>query len=240
MSEAPIKKDLWDRLTALATILVPAAIALAGHFIAQGLKQAEIASEEMRLTQEISSEERRAEQSRAIAEANTKIAQASFINTMMKSLTSPQPQERKLAVEAVLIALPEQGPALVRTIAKYDEDKTVQTAAETSLEQRVETLIRKLFSEDSAVRIGAAQDLIQGWRNDPNAAKALVDFASENTRNSNGIYNTMVVLNEFSLDALKTQRQRILSLAGQVKASSGAKTNARATKLLSKLEGAEN
>ncbi len=117
MADAP-KKDVWDRLTALATILVPAAIALAGHFIAQGLKQAEI-----------SSEERRAEQSHVIAEANTKIAQASLINTMMKSLTSTNPQERKLAVVAVLIALPEQGPILVQTIAQSDEDKTVQAAA---------------------------------------------------------------------------------------------------------------
>lgn len=69
MPDTPNKKDVWDRVTALATILVPAAIALAGHFVAQGLKQAEI-----------SSEERRAEQSRSIAEANTKIAQASLIN----------------------------------------------------------------------------------------------------------------------------------------------------------------
>ena len=162
MSEAPNKKDVWDRLTAVATILVPAAIALAGHFIAQGLKQAEI-----------SSEERRAEQSRSIAEANTKIAQASLINTMMKSLTSSNPQERKLAVEAVLIALPEQGPVLVRTIAQYDDDKTVQAAAKTSLEQRVVALIRDIFSEDARVRIGAAQELIQGWRNEPNAVLAL-------------------------------------------------------------------
>jgi len=101
MPEAPNKKDVWDRLTALATILVPAAIALAGYFIAQGLKQAEL-----------SSEEKRAERSSSIAEANTKIAQASLINTMMKSLTSSSPQERKLAVEAALIALPEHGPVL--------------------------------------------------------------------------------------------------------------------------------
>jgi hypothetical protein len=33
MPDVAQKKDIWDRLTALATILVPAAIALAGHFI---------------------------------------------------------------------------------------------------------------------------------------------------------------------------------------------------------------
>jgi hypothetical protein len=225
MPEAPNKKDVWDRLTAVATILVPAAIALAGHFIAQGLKQAEI-----------SSEERRAEQSRSIAEANTKIAQASLINTMMKSLTSSNPQERKLAVEAVLIALPEQGPVLVRTIAQYDDDKTVQAAATTSLEQRVGALIRDVFSEDARVRIGAAQELIQGWRNEPNAVLALVDFATRNKENSNGVYNTVVVLSEFSMRALEAHKQRVLEFIKLAKAT-GSKTDAKATALLKRLGG---
>ena len=225
MSEAPNKKDVWDRLTALATILIPAAIALAGHFIAQGLKQAEI-----------SSEEKRAEQSRSIAEANTKIAQASLINTMMKSLTSSNPQERKLAVEAVLIALPEQGPVLVRTIAQSDEDKTVQAAAKTSLEQRVSALIRDLFSEDARVRIGAAQDLIQGWRNEPKVVLTLVEFATQNRENSNGIYNTVVVLNEFSLRALEAHKEQVLKFIELAQAK-GSKTEARATALAKRLGG---
>ena len=225
MSDMPNKKDVWDRLTALATILVPAAIALAGHFVAQGLKQAEI-----------SSEERRAEQSLSISEANTKIAQASLINTMMKSLTSSNPQERKLAVEAVLIALPEQGPILVRTIAQSDEDKTVQTAARNSLEQRVSELIHDLFSEDAQVRIGAAQDLIQGWRNEPNVVLILVDFATQNRGNSNGVYNTVVVLNEFSPRALQAHKQEVLNFIEVAKAT-GSKTAVKAMALVQRLGG---
>jgi len=65
MADDSHRKDLWDRLTALAAILVPAAIALAGHFIGQGLKEAELRGQE-----------RQAQQASAIAEANTKIAQA--------------------------------------------------------------------------------------------------------------------------------------------------------------------
>jgi len=225
MPDAPQKKDTWDRLIALATILVPAAIALAGHFVAEGLKQAEI-----------SSEERRTEQSRIIAEANTKIAQANLINTMMKSLTSVNPQERKLAVEAVLIALPEQGPVLVRTIVLSDEDKTVQDAARSSLEQRVRTLIHDLFADDAGLRIGGAQDLIQGWRNDPNVVLALVEFAIQNRANSNGVYNTVVVLNELSLHALQAHKQEVLNFL-EVAKTAGSKTAAKATALGTRLGG---
>jgi hypothetical protein len=225
MPDAPNKKDGWDRLTALATILVPAAIALAGHFIAQGLKQAEI-----------SSEERRAEQSFSIAEANTKIAQASLISTLMKSLTSPNPQERKLAVEAVLIALPEGGPALVRTMAQSDEDKTVQAAANSSLERRVGELVRQLFADDARVRIGAAQELVQNWRSEPNAVLSLVQFATQNSDNSNGVYNTVVVLNEFSPAALLAHQQEVRRFIEVAKAT-GSKTEIKTTALMKRLGG---
>lgn len=214
MPVTPSKKDAWDRLTALAMIFVPAAIALAGHFIAQGLKQAEI----------------------GVAQANTKIAQANLINTMMKSLTSPNPQERQLAVEAVLIALPDQGPALARTIAQSDKDKTVQAAARSSLEQRVGGLIRDLFSGDAQVRIRAAQDIIQGWRNDPNVALALVEFAAQNMDNANGVFNTVVVLNELSSQALQAHKQEVLQFSAAAK-KAGAKTEIKATALAKRLEG---
>lgn len=99
--DPPNRKDIWDRVASIAQILIPAAIALAGHLIAQGLKEAELAIEEIRV-----------QQTHAIAQANKKIAQAKLVGTMMKSLTSPDSKERKLAVQAVLIALPEQGPPL--------------------------------------------------------------------------------------------------------------------------------
>lgn len=225
MSDPPNKKDAWDRVTAIATILIPAAIALAGHFIAQGLKQAEILSEE-----------KRAQQSQAIAIANTKIAQASLINTLMKSLTSSNPQERKLAVEAVLIALPDQGPVLVRTIAKSDQDESVQALAKNSLEQRINTLIRELFSEDAQVRIGAAKDIIQGWRSEPSVVLALVEFATQNLENSNGVYNTVVVLNDFSLRSLQAYKQEVLKFA-QIAKATGPKTEAKAMALIKRLGG---
>lgn len=225
MPDIPAKKDTWDRITALATILIPAAIALAGHFIAQGLKQAEITSEE-----------NRAAQSRLIAEANTKIAQANLINSMMKSLTSANSQERKLAVEAVLIALPEQGQVLVRIIAQSDEDKTVQAVARNTLEYRGNTLIRELFSADTPTRKSAAQALIQGWRDDPNIVLEMVKYAADNKDNANGVYNTAAVLSEFSPVALQGHKQEIINFAETAK-KIGPKTENKAldlTKLLQK------
>jgi hypothetical protein len=225
MGDAKSQKDLWDRISSLATILIPAAIALAGHFIAQGLKQAEL-----------SSEERRAEQTRILAEANTRVAQATLINTLMKSLTSANPQERKLAIEAVLIALPEQGSLLVRVIAQNDDNKAVQVAAKSSLEQHLAALVRDLFSENAGTRITSAQELIQGWRNQSSAVSALIDYALENKGNSNGVYNSVVVLSEFTPMALEPNRAKLLQLI-EVAKTIGTKTAEKAAVLQKRLGG---
>lgn len=223
MPEAPNKKDFLDRLMALATILIPASVALAGYFIAQGLKQAEISSEEMR-----------AERSHAIAEANTRIAQANIISTLMSSLTSSNQYERQIAAHAMLIALPERGLFLVRAVAKYDEDEVVKTAAKTSLGRRANELIRDLFSEDAPVRIAAYQDLIQDWGNDSSVVLTLVEFANRNLENENGVYNTVVVLSAFSKPALEAYKPKVvkfLKLAKDIGSKTEAKANALARRL---------
>ena len=218
-------KDSWDRITALATIMIPAAIALAGHFISQGLKHAEIASEEMR-----------AEQSRILAESNIRVAQAGVINTLMKSLTSPNSRERKLAIDAVLIALPEQGAALVRTVAETDADKTVQDAARTSLEHRAGNLIHELFSDAANVRINAAKEIVKSWRADPSMIAGLVQFAEQNKDNVDGIYNTVVVLGEFNPASLEVHKEQVLKFLNFAK-TIGEKTKAKATALERQLSG---
>ena len=217
-------KDIWDRITALSAILVPAAIALAGHYIGSQIKDAEAARDQQR-----------AADIRAFNEANIKLAQATFLNTIMKSLTSKSPNERKLAVEAVLIALPEQGPTLVRAIAAGDESKEVQAVAVRSLEERYMPLIRDLFAGTRPVRERAAAELVATWRNDSSVVGALVMFAKLNGSNSDGIYNTMVVLSEFNLRALQMHKPQIEELRA-VAESVGPKTAAKAAEVAKRLE----
>lgn len=208
-------KDVWDRLSALAGILVPAAIALAGHFISQGLKQAEIANEGQRIAQ-----------ARLAADSSTKIAQANLVNTLMKSLTSTNPNERRLAVHAVMIAMPEQGVLFARAIAIGDEDPAVQDAAKTSIEQRVDVLARDLFADDKATRVSAAQELVQGWREDPAAVSAIVAQTRADPGNVDGVYNSAVVLEGLSTKALAQRNAQVVEFVELTK-SAGEKTQAR-------------
>jgi hypothetical protein len=191
----------------LIAVLIPAAIALAGHFIAQGISRAEIASEE-----------RQAAQSRIVAEANTRIGQAELLNTFMQSLTSDNANERKIAIDAILIAMPDQGPAIVRGVARYDDDESVQEKAEASINDRLSRLVEALFAAEAAVRQQAAQELIQGWRTVPELIPALIAYARNHPANENGVYNTVVVFNALGRGPLMAHRDEVMAFLDEAKA----------------------
>lgn len=198
-------KDNWDRVTALATILVPAAIALAGHFIASGIQKAEIASQAQQ-----------ADDANAIAATNTRVSQANLIGTMMKYLTSSNPQERKLAVQAVVIALDDEGRVLAKTIADNDVDPSVQSVAAASLDSRAQSLVHDLFSDEGPKRFSAARNLLDNWSNDARAAKLLIAEAQANLDNTEGIYTAIGVLSDFTASALKVNAAALRTLFANV------------------------
>jgi hypothetical protein len=64
----------------------------------------------------------------------------------------------------------------------------------------------------------------------------LVEFATQNRDNSNGVYNTVVVLNEFSPRALQAHKEEVLNFI-KVANATGDKTAAKATALVKRLGG---
>ena len=80
---------------------------------------------------------------------------------------SSDPQRRRLAISAILIALPEDGPRLVREIGAQAADADVRSYATSALKNRKEQLVGDLYAPEAATRTTAARALVQGWRNDP-------------------------------------------------------------------------
>jgi hypothetical protein len=87
----------------------------------------------------------------------------------------------------------------------------------------VSPLIHDLFSKDKRVRTGAYENLIKnkGWENDPKVLHYLIKYANQNMDNLNGIFNTVVVLNEFKEDAFKADKNKQEVLGFLEKASVG-------------------
>jgi len=182
------KKDFWDIFQSLAAVLIPAAIALAGYLISNGIKQAEI----------------------DVAETNAKVSQAELINKFMTSLTSESPVERSLAVDAIMIAIPGHGASLARAVAENDSSEAVKEAAKSSLNKRLMQLIGNLFSDQAEIRTRAAQDLLQGWSSEPQLVEHLLEYANNHDSNVNGIYNTVVIFNSMDRQPLLEYKEAVL------------------------------
>jgi len=93
-------KEFWDIFQIVATLLIPASITLAGYWYSDAQKQAEIRSSE-----------NIAAQLRDTSLMQVRVGQAQLISTFMESLLSEKPQRQKLAIEGVLVALPEERSA---------------------------------------------------------------------------------------------------------------------------------
>lgn len=105
------KKDGWDKVQILSALLVPVAIAFAGYWFSRSTKEAEI----------------------EIANTNAKVAQAKLVHSFTETLTSTDSVKRKIAIEAVSLALRDDGSRLVETIKRFDPDASVRAFASEKL-----------------------------------------------------------------------------------------------------------
>ena len=115
------KKDPWDVLQILGGLFIPAAIAFAGWQYSVAMKDAEIKSSTKIAKLQIESSEQKAEFEQRISETNARVSQAGLVASFLKSLLSKEEAEQKLAIEAVLIALPAEGPRLVKLLKESGE-----------------------------------------------------------------------------------------------------------------------
>ena len=124
------KKDFWDVFDILASLLIPASITFFGFYYSNALKKTEIEREEKRATSE-----------QEIARINARVKQAELLSMFMEALVSPEPRKRTLAVRAILLALPEEGKALVAVLSESDPEPEVRNIAQESLKILLENKV---------------------------------------------------------------------------------------------------
>lgn len=195
-------KDPWEKaeviVGAVGSLLIPLAVFLAGTYFSNALAAAQMESEE-----------RRDEASLAIAEGSMHVSQAQLIATFMKPLLSPDGPERKLAIRAVLLALPAAGPELVKVIEESATDPQVQQAAAAALAARREELVKSVYAGDQAVQEKAADSLVLGFRHDPQLVEAIAREAQRQNDNAAGLYNSARVLRALPAEELQKKRAAV-------------------------------
>jgi len=199
-------RDFWDKFQIVASLLIPASITVAGYLYSEAAKQAEITSGE-----------RIAAQQQITSQTQVRIGQAQLVSTLMEALLSDNSQRQHLAIEAVLVALPEDGPRLVAIVSQDKSRPQTQAAALSSLDQRRSRLIQDSFSDDKPTRIRATTELVQGWQADDKLVPQLLAAARQNKSNPSGVINTLVILENVRPGVLIPYQDEVKSLLNSVR-----------------------
>lgn len=189
-----------------ASVLIPLSIAIAGNFFAVAMKEAQIISEERVASQQIE-----------ITKINAKVDQAQLISNFLEALTSKDLVKRKLAVEAVLIALPSEGPKIVQIVLESDPSKEVVKFTEKTIKSKLTTLINDIFSENKQLRMSSTQELIRGWRYNDHLIPELLESVFNKIGNANGVWNAVIIFENIPSERLINYKDSLLKLEGALK-----------------------
>jgi hypothetical protein len=237
MSMASSEKDFWDKIQAIGALLsgvaVPLVLFVATEKADELQKASDASARERQQLADTSARERELTQ----GDTSVRVAQANVIPPLIDGLLSTDPKRRKLAISAILIALPADGPNLVRELGTQSEDADVKSYAAGALKNRKDELVSELYANDPDTRRIAARALVDGWRNDPGLAQHLIDHADANKDNPNGVYNSVVVLGGLSQNALAPHREKVESFLTTA-STQGTKTAEQAQRVKKRLDDA--
>jgi hypothetical protein len=122
--------------------------------------------------------------------ARIQVDKVKVIQDFLTELSGTNETRRLIAIEAILIVLPEEAPRLVKVIERNAGGANTKdaAAAKTALEQTRSRLVTDMFSEDRSRRVDALHGLQRGWTDDPTVITNLIDRAMQDVeaRKSSG------------------------------------------------------
>lgn len=205
LQEDKSKNSGFEKIIKLLTAaLIPLAIALAGHLFGKQIKSAEIASQENRSNAELSFQKEK----NSTAEKQQK---AEMILKFMSELSSADPVRKQIALQAISIALPDEGPRFVEIVLKNDTDPEVKQKAKEIYQDASQKLIDSVFSNNKEQRIAATGTLLNSYSNNLDVYKRIIERAKTDS-NADGVYNSTLILanaSKLSLEALQPEVQSL-------------------------------
>lgn len=223
------QKDIWDKMQAFTTILIPVTIAAIGWYYTNQNSKSQLEAQKLNNDNQFQ-----------IALVNSSVGQSELIRDFMQHLTSKDTAARNIAIEAILYAAPTPGKKIVEVLSRTG-DKQTRLVAIDALSNKRTDLVSNLFSDQKQIRLIAANEITSNWTNDlpilSELLKRVKDCIANNDSSPNcsdGVYNSFAVLPSFSGSLLKGNKSTILALANAIP-SSNAKTKKLANDLIKQL-----
>jgi hypothetical protein len=208
------RRDAWDILQIIGTLLLPAAIAFAGYSYSLSMKNAEIAAAE-----------RRAQADEEVARINSHVGQADVLLRFLGELFHTDAKRRDIAVKGILLALPDDaGETILASIlqtspAPADQAAPTQQVVRTTLDQRRLSLVETLFARSSGDRKSAYERLTSRgapWHTDPALIDDLIAAARNHMDDPVGLRNVIVTFRDVSRFIAQPRQSDIFELADEI------------------------
>jgi hypothetical protein len=206
------RKDFWISL--VSSILVPVAITASGYWFSQAIKTQELNLTQREAKARDSLDNMHYQEQLKLSLQSQRLENYKFITPLLDILTSSDPKRRVFATSVILQIMPDEGPQLLNIAKATDPGNS--SAYQATLDNRRQILIANLFSSDGTVRTANANELMVSWYKSPDIVKPLIDYAKAHKNNANGIFNTVIVLQNMSGQVLKIKKEDILPFLDEV------------------------
>jgi hypothetical protein len=169
---------LTNVFVAVISALNPILLLVVGYVLNHGIDQNKAEIEKS--TREISNLKTTAETSSLVLQQ--RVDKVKVISDFLDVLSGADERKRKLAIEAILIALPDEAPRLVMVIGEFNKDggqNRDAAAAREALDATRAKLVTDTFAADRAPRVAALTTLRRSWLDDPPLLTALLSEANQ-------------------------------------------------------------
>ncbi|QEM08738.1 hypothetical protein [Mucilaginibacter rubeus] len=196
------KKDFW--LKFFSSIFLPLAITASGYWFSQAIKKQDM--EQSRDHDAVANQQY--QQQMQLSIQNQRLETYKFVTPLLDIMVNnPDPQKRVYAAKVITEVLPNDAPELLKTAITSDPANTKKY--QTALDSTQGKLVAGLFSENASTRTNSANDIMVNWYKTASIVPQLVDYALQNMNNANGIFNTVVVLQNMHGSVLKVNKAKI-------------------------------
>ena len=238
------------------TALNPILLLVVGYVLNLGIennrRELEKSKAELeKTTQEISNLKTAAET--ASISLQQRVDKVKVISDFLNDLSGPDERRRKLAIEAILIALPDEAPRLVLVIEKFDAGNAGgqgndATAARDALDAVRGKLVSDMFSSVKTVRVSALSTLRRNWLDDPKMITTLLKEADRemeqpaarggqtDEQGTASLYNLVVYLGSVRVPADQALKERVRKFLVSVQNAGNANTKALAATTIGRFQ----
>ena len=186
----PRAASLWEKAPTLVMALNPVLLLVIGYFLNAGIEKTKAQIEMTRA--QIEENSARLLDLKTAAETSTialheRVDKIKVIGDFLNDLSGKDETRRKLAIEAILIALPDEGTRLVKVIEQSNESggqvsKGDVVAAQDALTGTRFRLVADMFSQAQPVRLNALTTLQRAWLDDAVILDLLVTRAMQDVK----------------------------------------------------------